>query len=134
MLKLFLFVYLNLAVAIAIEVFLYEDLYHRGRSLRLELDRGCQSFDKVSWCYMLNHRSALIRECDDFNKLASSINTEGNCVNLYTELDCKGNHTRIAPGTPSHHDFGLLKINDEVSSIRQCMCILKIYPNSSFID
>lgn len=42
----------------------------------------------------------------NMDKRAASIDSNGNCVYLHAESDCKGNHLRIAPGTPCHYDLG----------------------------
>ncbi len=67
----------------------------------------------VSNCATINHH--LIRDN------ISSINSNGNCVNLYKTEDCVGEYSVIMPGSPIHYDLSAwTDFNNNVGSIGPC--------------
>jgi len=55
-----------------------------------------------------------------FKNRVSSINTRGNCINVYIQAGCSGATARIAPGTGCHSNLGDCGMNDSVRSLRLC--------------
>lgn len=54
------------------------------------------------------------------NNAASSVNTLGNCIRLYSGSDCIGKSYAFYPGSPSHDNLPKLQFNDIASSIGRC--------------
>ncbi|XP_018903917.2 uncharacterized protein [Bemisia tabaci] len=54
------------------------------------------------------------------NDKASSINTWGGCVVIYSDYMCKGTNKTMKPGSPHHKDFKLLHFDNVLSSIGPC--------------
>lgn len=57
------------------------------------------------------------------NKELSSVNTNGNCIRLYEQLNCTGNYAEIKPGSSCHSDFNQCKHDDQTSSVSGCIFI-----------
>lgn len=54
------------------------------------------------------------------NDRMSSMDTHGQCVDLYTRDDCNGGMFRLEPGSECHRNFGNCDMNDRISSVRLC--------------
>ena len=105
----------------AAKVELFEHSYFDGRSFELDLvDKNCTSFDKKDWCYFLEEEGVKVRECDNFEALSSSINTNGGCVVVFEEPDCKGASIELRPEQGNHEDLSEMEWNDRIVSIRKC--------------
>lgn len=80
----------------------FQNAGFKGDQFTLEMDKGT--------CYKLSF----------FNDRISSINTHGNCVDVFIDAGCKGATFRIGPGTTCHNNLGDCGLNDSVSSLRLC--------------
>lgn len=80
----------------------WSDVDFRGDEFHIEMDHG--------HCYKLGIS----------NDRMSSMDTNGQCVDLYTRDDCNGGMFRLEPGSACHRNFGNCDMNDRISSVRLC--------------
>lgn len=73
---------------------------------------GCKS-------YSMRGRQCVNLDIDD-NNAVNSVNTLGNCVRLYDDINCSGKSRALYPGSTQHNDLLQLKFNDVVSSFGRC--------------
>ncbi|CAL8100379.1 unnamed protein product [Orchesella dallaii] len=55
-----------------------------------------------------------------FYKKTSSINTNNNCVILFSRENCEGRHLKIAPGTSGHSHLSEVNFDETLVSLKPC--------------
>lgn len=96
-------------------VFFWTDMNWRGDKYTLHLSR--------SRCYRIGRAA---------DKKFSSVNTNGECVELYTRDDCFGAMYRMEAVTSRcHRNLGDCDLNDAISSVRLCKELCYYGPNGN---
>ncbi|XP_055303239.1 uncharacterized protein LOC129568923 [Sitodiplosis mosellana] len=73
---------------------------------------GCKSYSM--------HGKQCINVDSDDNNAVNSVNTLGNCVRLYDDINCSGKSRALYPGSLRHNDLLQLNFNDKTSSFGKC--------------
>lgn len=69
--------------------------------------------------YYMRRKQCMNIDIEDNNSV-NSVNTLGNCIRLYDDINCSGKSRALYPGSPKHNDLLQLNFNDKTSSFSKC--------------
>lgn len=90
---------------------------------QISADRLISYYDDIQFRgeeYTRNLRPGLCVDFTSFNKRISSINTHGNCVQIFEDYGCQGDYRTLSPGSQGHNNLGHAGFNDRTSSMQLC--------------
>lgn len=78
------------------------------------------SVERISYDYTIDDSFGACHRLNVLNNEVSSLNTNGNCIALYSNSDCTGDRLFMAVGSPSHNNLAAIDFNDRASSFSSC--------------